>query len=190
MSCPARLFTSFGKALALCAFPGAARSDAPRYVPPSEAVPHGLAPGARGRLLSDVQGKKDYALILSRGDEVFTALTEFAQAHQLRAAHFTAIGALREVQLGWFDEGRKEYKVIPVPGQVEASSVIGDVGLVDGKPVVHVHAVVGLPDGQARAGHLLHAIASPTLEVFVAEEPSSLTKTHDPTGLSLFDLSK
>ena len=57
-----------------------------------------------------------------------------------------------------------------------------------GKPLVHVHKVVGLEDGQTRDGHLLHALTSPTLEVFVTEEPATLSKKPDGyPGLTLFD---
>jgi hypothetical protein len=98
----------------------ASAADNASYLTPAQAIPHGTAPGARAQLLSDIDGRRTYALILARDDELFTALTDFVQRHDIKAAHFTAIGALRDLQLGWYDLDRKAYKVIPVPGQVEA----------------------------------------------------------------------
>ena len=37
------------------------------------------------------------------------------------------------------------------------------------KPKVHAHAVVGLPDGSTRGGHVLEAHVWPTLEIFLVE---------------------
>jgi nucleoside phosphorylase len=50
---------------------------------------------------------------------------------------------------------------------VELLSLIGDVALKDGKPVVHAHAVIGKKDGTAHGGHLLEAHIRPTCEVIL-----------------------
>jgi hypothetical protein len=78
------------------------------------------------------------------------------------------------------------YRDIPVDEQVEMISLIGDVGLVNGKPQVHTHGAVGLPDGDVRGGHLLEAIVFPTLEVFLPHCPprssrNGMTKPHFPS---------
>ena len=66
--------------------------------------------------------------------------------------------------------------------------MIGDIALFNGKPVVHTHMVIGLPDGSAKAGHVLEAHVWPTLEVMVTVEPNAMRKRLDPeTGLSLID---
>ena len=72
----------------------------------------------RAQLLSEQQGRRSRALVLQRDDEVLTALNDFAARHAIHAAHITAIGALRDVQLGWYDLSRKAYRVNLVPGQV------------------------------------------------------------------------
>jgi uncharacterized protein len=62
----------------------------------------------------------------------------------------------------------KEYKIMDVPGQVEALSL------------------VGLEDGATRGGHLVHALASPSLEVNFTAEPTMLRKSLDNySGLTL-----
>jgi len=53
------------------------------------------------------------------------------------------------------------YKKIPIEGQVEVISMIGDVALYQGKPVVHAHMMVGTSDGTTRGGHILDAYVSP-----------------------------
>jgi uncharacterized protein len=62
-------------------------------------------------------------------------------------------------------------------------------GLVAGKPAVHVHGVVALPTGETRGGHMLEAYVWPTLELFLTAWPEPLVKVHDDeTDLALFDL--
>ena len=125
--------------------------------------------------------------MLASGDELATALMDFALAEGIQAGHFTAIGALRDVQVAWFDLGRKAYKVMEIAGQVEALSVIGDVGMAGGRPMVHCHITVGLEDTSARGGHLVQAIVSPTMEIIVTVEPAVLRRRFDAcSGLTLF----
>jgi predicted DNA-binding protein with PD1-like motif len=165
----------------------AAEEDGAAYVA-SQPIEKGKAPGMRVQLLGENQGRKEYAVIFSKGDEAFSGLNEFAEKFQVTSAHFTAVGALRGATLAWFSPDRRMYKKIPVEGQVEVASMIGDIALFNGKPAVHTHMVVGLPDGTTRAGHVLEAYVWPTLEVMVTVEPNAMRKTLDPeTGLALID---
>jgi uncharacterized protein len=134
-------------------------------------------------------GEKTYAVIFAVGDEVLSGLTELAEHENIQAAHISAIGGFRHALFGWFDEELKAFRNIPVPRQVEVCSLLGDIGVADGKPQVHIHGVVGFPTGETRGGHLLEAHVGPTLELFVTAWPEPLIKeTHPDTGLSLFDL--
>jgi len=46
-------------------------------------------------------------------------LTRFATEHRLTASRFTAIGALNEAVLGYFDWQSKDYQRLPIDEQVE-----------------------------------------------------------------------
>jgi predicted DNA-binding protein with PD1-like motif len=143
----------------------------------------------RSKLLEDHAGARTFVLIFANGDEVMAGLTAFAKENSLAAARLTAIGAFREVTLGYFDWEARDYRKIPVTEQVEVLSLIGDVAVDDGKPTVHAHVVVGRADGSTRGGHLLSAIVRPTLEVMLVESPAHLRKRPDPeSGLALIEL--
>jgi len=140
----------------------------------------------KSKLIHQNHGEKTFALIFDTGDEAMAGLVEFAKQNRLGASHFTAIGAFRDVTLGYFDWESKEYKRIPVSEQVEVLSLIGDVALKDGEPKVHAHVVVGRCDGSTRGGHLLDAHVRPTLEVILTESPEHLRKQVDEeSGLAL-----
>jgi predicted DNA-binding protein with PD1-like motif len=92
--------------------------------------------------------------------------------------------------LAWFSWETKQYEPsVILHEQVELLSLIGDVALKDGKPVVHAHAVIGKKDGTAHGGHLLEAHIRPTCEVVLTESPSHLQKQVDPeSGLAVIKL--
>jgi hypothetical protein len=159
-----------------------------QYVAPVHPVPRGKAPGMKVQLLKRGMENKEYAVIFAKEDEAFSGLQEFAERYQIQSAHFTAIGALNETTLAWFDPQRKMYRSIPIHGQVEVVSMIGNIALYQGKPTVHTHMVVGLADGTTKGGHVLDAHVSPTLEVMVTVDPIPMHKRLDPeTDLTVID---
>jgi uncharacterized protein len=132
---------------------------------------------------------KTLALIFDKGDEVVATLTAFARERKISAAHFTAIGAFRDVTLGYFDAAAKQYRKIPVHEQVEVLSLLGDIALDGETPKVHAHVVIGKSDGAAHGGHLMEAHVWPTLELILTESPRHLRRRSDPeSGLALIDV--
>jgi predicted DNA-binding protein with PD1-like motif len=162
------------------------------YTLPGAPIAEGGAPRMQVRLIEGHPGgRRTYAVIFGKGDEVMSGLTEWAQREKIAAAHLTAIGAFSSAMFGWFDASHRAYRNIPVDQQAECISLIGDVGLVNGRPALHVHGSVGLPDGTVRGGHLVHATVWPTLEVFVSAAEGELDKEHDAeTDLWFFDLQR
>ena len=158
------------------------------YVAPSQAGPRGSAPRMQVQSLNRGEPTKEYAIIFYKGDEAFSGLQEFAEKYHVTSAHFTAIGAVSGATIAWFDPQRKMYKKIPIDGQHEVIGMSGDIAVYQGKPVVHTHMVVGASDGTTRAGHVLAAYVSPTLEVMVIVDPITMHKRFDPeTDLTLID---
>lgn len=126
------------------------------------------------------------ALIFDVGDEVISTLQEHARRTGIRAAHFIALGAFQNAVLAFFDLEEKEYLEIPVDEQVEVTSLVGDIGSHEGKPVVHAHCVVGRRDGSTITGHLLRGEVRPTLELFLTSFDTDLDRAIDEaTGLPL-----
>ncbi|SFN75718.1 hypothetical protein SAMN05216330_101470 [Bradyrhizobium sp. Ghvi] len=144
----------------------------------------------RHKLLHETSGLRTYAVVLDTGEEAMDCLERFVAAEKVHAAQLTAIGAFSDAVLMYFDWTKKEYQRIPVTEQVEVASLIGDVADgPSGKAALHIHLVLGKPDGTAVAGHLGEAHVRPTLEVIVTESPAHLRKKKDPeSGLALIRL--
>jgi predicted DNA-binding protein with PD1-like motif len=122
-------------------------------------------------------GVRSFNLSFSRGDDPMAGLAEFAEVNHLTDCRFTAIGAFGSATLGWFDADVGAYKKIEVATPGEVVSMAGSIRMQNGKPFVHSHAVIAMSDGSTRAGHVLDAKVSLSLEVYItAGEPVSTTK--------------
>ena len=142
----------------------------------------------RAKIIDDAT-ERTWVLVLATSDEVIATLTAFASREGLSAARFTAIGALSDAVLGYFDWDTRDYARIPVRQQVEVLALVGDIANERGAPKVHAHVVVGKRDGTAHGGHLLEAHVRPTLEVMLTEAPARLSRVFDPqSGLALIDV--
>ena len=164
----------------------AAPSDA--FISPSRPVPVGNAPAMQAKLVKDTPGEQIYSIIFYKDDDVMSGLTDFAIAHKVSDAHFTAIGAVSGATLAWLDIPKKMYSRIAVTQQVEVVSLIGDIAVFNGVPVVHMHAVLCKPDGSTAAGHVFELISNPTVEVFMTVDTTPLKKKADnASGMKLID---
>ena len=105
----------------------------------------------QSRLLHQSDGQRTFVVVLETGDEILASLQEFVSREQIHAATFTAIGALSDALLLYFDWEKKSYQKIPVREQVEVASLIGDVADdPEGKAALHIKAP---PIGNAHRVH-------------------------------------
>ena len=114
-------------------------------------------------------------------------LNRFVTADRIKAAQLTAIGALRDVVLMYFDWDKKDYARIPVREQVEVASMIGDVAEdPDGNLRRHIHLVVGQRDGSTMRRppySVKHRVTRPTLEVVVNKRPVAPVPLDQESGV-------
>lgn len=145
----------------------------------------------KSTLLSESETDRTFVLILDN-EEAFSAIQDFCAREGISAATVTAIGAFAEAMVGWFDFQSRTYRKIPVAEQCEVLSLIGDVAVGDdGKPSLHLHAVLGLHDGTTKGGHFLKGTVHPTLEVVLREAPAHLRRRmRKDLGIALIDLVK
>ncbi|RMG40749.1 MAG: DNA-binding protein [Methanobacteriota archaeon] len=122
---------------------------------------------------------------------VMATLQEFLEKEKIGAGSLTAIGALKEVELGYFYLNEKTYSRKKFEGIYELVSFIGNISIVEGKPFVHAHAVLSGPDYHPIAGHFFDGIVAVTMEVHLQPSSESITREDDTTtGLKLLKLSR
>jgi len=143
------------------------------YVPRGTRPGKGLAPGMKVTDLG--KGARTYRVNLTKGDEILSGLTDFAEQHHIKNAHFTALGAINKGLFGWTDvESGNGQKKIELNQEAEIVSLMGSISVNNqGQANVHAHGSVALSDGTVKGGHWWEAHVSIIAEVFVTEEEAA-----------------
>src|SRR3989338_3849992 len=108
---------------------------------------------------------QDYFIRLKTGEEIIATLTNFASQQKITAAAFFGIGAVSSVELGFFDQNKREYHFKKFDQPLEITNLAGNIAVVDDKPFLHVHGVFGDVNFQTIAGHIKTATVGPTCEI-------------------------
>jgi hypothetical protein len=145
----------------------------------------------KSKLVTSEAEERLFILVLDEGKEAFAAITRFASEEDLAGASVTGPR--------WAGSTSPPRPIAPSPleraervdEQCEVLSILDDIATgEDGKPSLHVHAVLGLSDGTTRGGHLLAGFVRPTLEVTIIESPTHLRRRkRADLGIALIDLS-
>ena len=124
---------------------------------------------------------------LDHGKEIMGQITDLARERKIKAAAISAIGALSQADLGFYDQAGREYLVRRVEVPMEIASCTGNISLLEGEPFVHAHAVLADSSGTVLAGHLVRGTIF-AAELFVQElAEADLHRSWDKqTGLKLW----
>lgn len=136
----------------------------------------------REELISD--GKdRTFVIVFDTGDEVVSGLEAFARKHRIDGARLTAIGAVSEASVGFFDWRKRTYKRSDLREQMDVLSLLGYLTIDEqGNHKVDVQAVFSCENGTVRGGHLIAAKARPTLEVMAIASTLALHQRLDPSA--------
>lgn len=89
---------------------------------------------------------------LETGESVHGALSELLEKERIVGGFVTGLGAVSEAVLGYYDRARKDYDRVEFPEEMEIASAAGTLSLLDGKPHVHLHAVLSGESARRAAG--------------------------------------
>jgi predicted DNA-binding protein with PD1-like motif len=124
---------------------------------------------------------------LETGDDLHASVAELATRESIGGGFISALGAVRDAVLGYYDLDRREYVRRFFEEELEVASGNGTLSRLDGKPHLHLHAVLSDRECRAYGGHLFSAKAAATVELFVQVSPKPIERTPDEaTGLSLW----
>lgn len=130
-----------------------------------------------------------YVVRLERGEDVIVALSRFAEESGIRSGCVQGIGAVENVELGYFNRDTREYQKIRFDGEYELITLMGNYTLVDDKPFLHAHVIISDEACKAFAGHLFSGEIAVTGEFFITPISYEITREYDDaTGLNLMKL--
>ncbi|MDP3965395.1 MAG: DNA-binding protein [bacterium] len=134
---------------------------------------------------------KNHTIILERGEDVIPTLEKYCSENKIVAGVFTGIGAVNNIEIGYYDFEERKYHFRSEPGDFEVASMNGNVAVFEDKPFIHAHAVLSRCDKtlECIGAHIKKASVAVTLEVFLTEMNVGLTRKHDDfIGLKLLNV--
>ncbi len=130
-----------------------------------------------------------YMLRIDRGEEIMECLTRLCAGEGIRLARVSAIGAVDSAALGVYDLEAQAYRREDLAGFMEIASLSGSVTFMDGKPYLHLHAVLAGQDHAVHGGHVLSLRVGATCEMFVTVMDGEVGRRRDEgLGINLWDL--
>ena len=126
---------------------------------------------------------------LVRGEEVVASLNSFCLKQKISNAVFWGIGSIENVTLAHYRVDTKKFSDKTFEGIYEITSLMGNVGIVDGKPLIHPHITISDEKMNVYGGHLVKGMVSATVEVILEKLESSFEKKFDEDiGLKLWEM--
>ncbi|EQC48875.1 PF03479 domain protein [Bacteriovorax sp. BSW11_IV] len=108
---------------------------------------------------------QNYIVRIDKDENLFEKLIEFAKKENLTSGHISGIGALKDVELGFYHLDKLEYHKKKFTDDYELLGLEGNLSHMDGEPFFHIHATLGDSEFKAFGGHVFDATVAVTCEV-------------------------
>ncbi len=130
-----------------------------------------------------------HVLILDKNEYFMKSVKNWFKEQGFQSASLSAIGALKNVELGYYNLEKKEYqrKVFDAE-DYELINLTANLSFKDGEPFVHTHVSLTGSDFQLFGGHLFEAQVAVTTEIIVQPLAIPVERfPHSEIGLHLID---
>lgn len=127
------------------------------------------------------------AMRVDRGEEIISCVKSVCEQEHITLGSVTGIGAVDRAVVGLYRVAERKYYSNTFEGEMELTSLLGNVTEKDGQVYLHFHAAFAKEDGQVVGGHLNEAVVSGTGEIFIQTIPAVIGRKIDSaTGLNVF----
>ena len=124
---------------------------------------------------------------IDKGEEILGKIKELAIKENIKLAHVSGLGAVKDFTAGVFNVAEKKYYSNHFEGNFEIVSLTGTISTMNGEAYVHLHMSAGGEGGQVFGGHLQRAVVSATCEMVVTVIPGTVDRAFDEEiGINLF----
>ena len=126
---------------------------------------------------------------IDKGELVNQKLLEVAKQENLTSGWINGLGAISNVEIGYWDIEKKIYVKQKFDDDYELLSLIGNVSLVDNKPFIHTHISFSDTKFRVFGGHLFDAkvIAAAEFCIFMSDYDLH-RKLNCDIGLNLWNI--
>lgn len=133
-----------------------------------------------------VDSSEEYIARFETGTDWREEIEDLARTKEITAGWFTAIGAVQDAEIWFYDQNDQEYQSVLFDEPLEVASCVGNVSVLDDDVFAHTHAVLSRADGETLAGHLNGGTVFAGEIYLKAFDEKLVREYHEPTGLDLW----
>src|SRR3990172_156790 len=90
------------------------------------------------------------------GSDLLKELEAFVKARGINLAWLSGVGAVSRATIRYYDQPKQDWTDLELDQRLEVVGMLGNVSLLNGEPIVHVHITLSDEQGRCIGGHLAH----------------------------------
>jgi predicted DNA-binding protein with PD1-like motif len=122
------------------------------------------------------------------GSDLLKELESYVKEKGINLAWLSGVGAVSRATLRYYDQPKQSWLDLELDRRLEVAGLLGNVSLLNGEPIVHVHATLSDEQGRCYGGHLGHNTLVFNLEILLTtlSGPNVIRKMDAETGLTIW----
>tara|TARA_Y100000814_G_scaffold240170_2_gene184521 strand:+ start:433 stop:861 length:429 start_codon:yes stop_codon:yes gene_type:complete len=101
--------------------------------------------------------KDKYFISLSKDEYINETLLDISNKESIKSGWISGVGAMYEIEVGYFDVDKKDYIRKSFPGDYEILSISGNISIKEGNRFIHTHVTFSDENFNVFGGHLFDA---------------------------------
>ena len=138
----------------------------------------------------DVQASVGPAHILKPdfGSDLLKGLQDYVRTKGINLAWLSGVGAVSHANIRYYDQPEQKWIDLELDRRLEVAGMWGNVSLLNGEPIVHVHIVLADEEGRCYGGHLADGTIVFNLEIMLTtlSGPNVIRRMDAQTGLTIW----
>jgi predicted DNA-binding protein with PD1-like motif len=122
------------------------------------------------------------------GSDLLPELERYVRANHINLAWLSGVGAVSRATIRYYDQPKQSWVDLDLDKRLEVAGLWGNVSLLNGEPIVHVHCVLADETGRCYGGHLGNNTLVFNLEIMLTtlSGPAVIRKMDPQTGLTIW----
>lgn len=143
-------------------------------------------------VIREVKAVKMFMCKLKCEADLLEEITRICVDKNIHLGRVEALGAVKKARLGYYNQKEREYHFYELDQTLEITSLVGNVSIKDGAPIVHAHVTFSDEDGHAYGGHLAPGTIVFACEIViqVLDGPKFERRLDQETGLPLWNMNE
>jgi hypothetical protein len=143
-------------------------------------------------VIREVKATKMFMGKLAHGVDLLEEITKISVDQDIHLGRVEALGAVKKARLGYYNQKEREYHFYELDQTLEITSLVGNISIKDGAPIVHAHVTFSDMDGHAYGGHLAPGTIVFACEIViqVLDGPKFERGLDQETGLPLWSMNE